>query len=427
MFSAARKPVLSLTALAASSALLLSGCGSNVLGSGGDVTLRLVVADYGDSPANSSSLYWSDLVKRFESANSNIKVELEVVSWDDIDKRVAELIKTGKVPDILQTGGFADQVAAGRLYPVSEVLTIDAQVNTIDAFAKAGQVLGSQYGIPFIASSRAFFYNKAIFEKAGISQPPTSWEELRKDAKLIKQKVPGVVPYGLPLGPEEAQAESLMWTMSGGGGLSDDTGNYSIDSSANKATFDWLRTSLVKDGLTYGDPGAVSRKTAFADFAAGKVAMLNGHPSLVQKSVAAKIDYGLAPIPRKDPASKAASFAVADWMMAFKANGHRAEIKKFLSFAYQKENTLKFYETYNMLPVTQDAREEMAADAAHADLKPFLNALPDAHFYPYGEPSWGKVSEQIKKDIGGAVKDGGGETLARLQSFAGEAAADARK
>ncbi|WP_405018821.1 extracellular solute-binding protein [Kitasatospora sp. NBC_00070] len=427
MFSATRKPVLPLTALAASTALLLSGCGSNVLGSGGDVTLRLVVADYGDSPANTSSLYWNDLVKRFEQANSGIKVDLEVVIWDDIDKRVGELLKSGRIPDMLQTGGYADQVAAGRLYPVSEVLTIDAQVNTIDAFAKAGQVLGSQYGIPFIASSRAFFYNKAIFEKAGISQPPASWDELRKDAKLIKQKVPGVVPYGLPLGPEEAQAESLMWTMSGGGGLADDAGNYSIDSTQNRATFEWLRTNLVKDGLTYADPGTVNRKTAFADFAAGKVAMLNGHPALVQKAVTGKIDYGLAAIPRKDPQSKAASFAVADWMMAFKANGHRAEIKKFLSFAYQKENTMKFYETYNMLPVTQDARVDMTADAAHADLKPFLDALPDAHFYPYAEPSWGKVSEQLKKEIGGAVKDGGGETLSKLQGFAAEAAAEARK
>jgi multiple sugar transport system substrate-binding protein len=427
LFSAARKPVPPLTALAVSTALLLSGCGSNVLGSGGDVTLRLVVADYGDSPENTSSLYWKDLVKRFEAANPDIGVDLEVVIWDDIDKRVAELLRSGKIPDMLQTGGYAEHVAAGRLYPVSEVLTIDAQVNTIDAFARAGQVLGSQYGIPFIASSRAFFYNKAIFDKAGISQPPSSWEELRKDAKLIKQKVPGVVPYGLPLGPEEAQAESLMWTTSGGGGLADDAGNYTIDSAPNRATFEWLRSSLVKDGLTYGDPGAVSRKTAFADFAAGKVAMLNGHPALVQKAVAGKIDYGLAQIPRKDPQSRPAGFAVADWMMAFKANGHRAEIKKFLSFAYRKENTLKFYETYNMLPVTQDARLQMTADAAHADLKPFLDALPDARFYPYAEPSWGKVSEQLKKEIGGAVKEGGGETLARLQGAAAEAAAEARK
>ncbi|MFD0570759.1 hypothetical protein ACFQ0T_18065 [Kitasatospora gansuensis] len=113
MFSAVRKPALPLTALAVSTALLLSGCGSNVLGSGGDVTLRLVVADYGDSPANSSNLYWNDLVKRFEQANPGIKIALEVVIWDDIDKRVAELIKSGKIPDMLQTGGYADHVAAG--------------------------------------------------------------------------------------------------------------------------------------------------------------------------------------------------------------------------------------------------------------------------------------------------------------------------
>ncbi|WP_371498595.1 extracellular solute-binding protein [Kitasatospora sp. NBC_00374] len=413
-------------ATALSGALLLTGCGAVGSGDGGPVTLRLVAADYGDTEATSTTHYWDDLVSRFEATNPGFKVSVEVVSWTDIDKRVAELIAAGKTPDVVQTGGYADQVAADRLYPAGEVLSIDTQANMIDVFAKAGQVLGSQYGIPFVASTRVFVYNKTIFQKVGISGPPATWEELRKDAELIKAKQPGTIPYALPLGPEEAQGESMIWTMSGGGTLADNAGNYTVDSQPNRDTFKWLRTNLVDRHLTYPDPSTVDRKTAFTDFATGKVAMLNGHPGLVAKAIEAKVEYGTAAIPRKEAGAKPSTLGVADWMMAFKANGHKTEIKKFLNFVYAKENTLKFDEQYNLLPVTQDTKDEMIGSGKHPDLTEFLNALPTANFYPLGDPSWDKVSGLLKTKIGGAVKAGGEGVLAELQASAAQEAGRAR-
>ncbi|MFJ1703568.1 extracellular solute-binding protein [Kitasatospora sp. NPDC088346] len=413
-------------AAALSGALLLTGCGTVGSDDSGPVTLRLVAADYGDTEATSTTHYWNDLVSRFEATNPGFKVSVEVVSWNDIDKRVAELIATGKTPDVVQTGGYADQVAADRLYPAGEVLSIDTQANMIDVFAKAGQVLGSQYGIPFVASTRVFVYNKTIFQKVGISGPPATWEDLRKDAELIKSKQPGTIPYALPLGPEEAQGESMIWTMSGGGTLADNAGNYTVDSQPNRDTFKWLRTNLVDRHLTYPDPSTVDRKTAFTDFATGKVAMLNGHPGLVAKAIDAKVEYGTAAIPRKDAGAKPSTLGVADWMMAFKANGHKAEIKKFLNFVYAKENTLKFDEQYNLLPVTQDTKDEMIGSGKHPDLTEFLNALPTANFYPLGDPSWDKVSGLLKAKIGGAVKPGGEGVLAELQASAAQEAGRAR-
>ncbi|MEV6206507.1 extracellular solute-binding protein [Kitasatospora sp. NPDC051914] len=408
--------------------VLATGCGTFGDGDGGgDVTLRLVAADYGDSDANSTSRFWDEVVRGFEAANPGIKVQVDLQSWNDIDKRVASLIAEGHVPDLVQTGGFADQVAAGRLYPATDVLSIDTQAGMIDAFARAGQVLGSQYGIPFVASTRVFFYNKAIFAKAGITAPPTTWDELRHDAEQIKAKVPGVIPYGLPLGPEEAQAESMIWAMGGGGGLADNAGNYTFDSPQNRATFAWLRSNLVDKHLTYADPAATDRKTAFNDFAGGKVAMLNGHPGLIAKAVGAKIDYGTAAIPRKDASVKPATFGVADWMMAFKANGHRAEIKKFLGHLYRKDNQLSFDEQYNLLPVTQETRADMTGSGRHRDLTEFLNALPTANFYPYGDPSWDKVSGLVKQQIGAAVKRDGDDALAALQAAAAAEAGRARR
>ncbi|MFI6156201.1 extracellular solute-binding protein [Kitasatospora sp. NPDC051170] len=413
------------TALAG--ALVLTAVSACSAKDDGPVTLKLVAADYGESDETSSKHYWDEIAKGFESANPGIKVDVEVDSWTDIGKKVEDMVAAGKSPDLLQTGGFADQVAADRLYPAADVLSMDTQAKFMENFAHAGQVLGTQYGIPFVSSSRVLFYNKAVFRQAGITQPPATWNELRQDAEKIKAKVPGVTPYGLPLGNEEAPAESMLWTLSGGGSLSDDVGNYTIDSPQNQATFTWLKNNLVAPGLTYNEPGKMNRTPVFQDFAAGKVAMLNGHPTLLRMASAGKIDFGTAPIPKKDGVGKTGSLGVADWLMAFKANGHKNEIKKFVSYVYGKEHQLRFDEQYNLLPVTQDAFAQMTGDPKHEDLKQFAAGLTNASFYPFGDPAWGEVSNRIKAGIGQAVTGDPKTVLGGIQDAALKEAARVRK
>ncbi len=179
----------------------------------------------------------------------------------------------------------------------------------------------------------------------------------------------------------------------------------------------------MKPGLTYSNPAATDRKTAFADFAAGKAGMLNGHPSLIQMSKDGNVDYGVAPIPGKAGALDS-TLGVADWVMAFKDRGHQEEIKKFLDFAYSKENTLKFDEMYNLMPVTEDTLQEMTSSGKHKDLEPFFELLPKASFYPLGDTTWDAVSAEIKKSGGTAVGEDPAKVLGDLQKKAEQALAN---
>ncbi|MFD7101203.1 sugar ABC transporter substrate-binding protein, partial [Streptomyces xanthophaeus] len=57
-------------------AVTLTGCGAvDGLTGNNEVTLRVVAADYGDNPQNSSASYWKDLSDKFEKAHPGIKVE----------------------------------------------------------------------------------------------------------------------------------------------------------------------------------------------------------------------------------------------------------------------------------------------------------------------------------------------------------------
>ncbi|MEV4331730.1 extracellular solute-binding protein [Streptomyces sp. NPDC049597] len=138
------------------------------------------------------------MAKRFTAANPTIKVDVRVINWNDIDAQVKTMIQSGNVPDVLQTGGYADKVADDLLHKADEVLSEKTRANLIDSFAKAGEVDGTQYGIPFVSSARALFYNKGVFAKAGVTEPPKTWDEVKAAAEKTTVSGAWGHSYGSP-------------------------------------------------------------------------------------------------------------------------------------------------------------------------------------------------------------------------------------
>lgn len=404
---------LAATGLAGTAGLAGAGCSS---GGSDEVTLELVAADYGDPGSdNGSKSYWEGLARAFSTKHPDITVNVSVYNWNEVDRKVADLVKAGRAPDIAQIGAYANYAHQDRLYPASEVLSIPVQADFIPGLAEAGEMVRVQYGLPFAASTRLLFYNRELFDKAGLDpdSPPESWDELKQAAKALKSS--GVkVPYGLPLGPEEAPAETMMWMISGGGGYTDEVGTYTLNSADNIGAFRWLKEELVQPGLTNKDPGGTDRQTLFDAFSKGEVGMLNGHPTLMQQATRGGVKYGTSVLPGKNGPSKA-TMGVADWMMAFKQNGNREQISEFLDFAYREKNHYAFADRYDMLPVTTSASERMRRDSSHKKLWRFLDQLSSAQFYPAGKVSWAHVSADIKQSIGRTVTEDPKSVLGSLQ------------
>ncbi|WP_326808206.1 extracellular solute-binding protein [Streptomyces sp. NBC_01775] len=384
----------------------LSGCGT---GSGsGDVTLKLVAADYGDPGGNNSSeTYWKSLADAFTKENPDIKVDVTVYSWNVIGKKLNEMVKSGNVPDIAQLDSYANWAAEGRLYKVSELLPIPAQAEFLVALAEAGEVHRVQYGLPFVASTRLLFYNKNLFSQAGLDpdSAPESWDDIKSAAKALKKA--GVkIPYGLPLGSEEAQAETFMWMISNGGSYVDSVGNYTINSPENVEAFTWLRDNLVDPGLTNSQPERTNRQELFDAFGRGEVGMLNGHPTLMPQADRHSVQYGTGKLPGKDGPAEG-NLGVADWTMAFKENGHRDECGKLLAFIYREKNHYAFADRYDLMPVTTATTKHMRRDRKHKELWRFLDQLSGAEFYPVGKVSWATINTELKTTVGQAAAKGG--------------------
>ncbi|MCO1613185.1 MULTISPECIES: extracellular solute-binding protein [Micromonospora] len=403
-------------AAATAAALLISGCGSSgESSSDGSVTLKLVGADYGTGPADTTQKYWQQIADAFHAQNPTITVEVSTINWTDYDTKVKTQLQNKDYPDILQ-GVFYPQYATNKLIaPLSEVMSKpDAGTAT---FKDALSVDGVQYAAPFVTSARAMFYNKKAFAEAGIAKPPTTWAELETAAKALKAK--NYIPYALPLGPEEAQAESTLWMLGNGGGWK--TGDkYTIDSPQNVETFTFLK-NLVGAGLTQPNPATYDRTAnSAADFAAGKVGMQFNGPFLTATIAKAgklgEADYATAPVPGKTgPVQQ--TLGVADAIQAFKTDdaGKAAAIKKFMDFALSDEYQLSFAKQYALLPGTQSALDSLKSDPV---LGTFSSLLPQSVQFPSDEKWTATVLPAVKKSIGLAVKDDPATVLGDLQAKA---------
>jgi multiple sugar transport system substrate-binding protein len=399
--------------LAAAATLALAACSSSGSGSsaGGSTTLKLVVADYGTGPSNASATYWDGIVSAFEKVHPDIKVNVTSIAWTNFDSEVQTMIQNKQYPDITEGDYFSNYASDGLLYPASDVLSDPG--NLLPVFKASDSVNGVQYGMPFTTSSRTLFYNKKLFTQAGITAAPQTWADVETDAAKIKKL--GDVGFGLPLGSEEAQAESLLWMLGDGGGYQTD-GKYTIDSAANVQAFTFLK-GLVSAGDTEPNPGTVNRTDLWQQFAHGKVGMINGSPALIpiidSAGVLQDSDWTSVPIAGKN-GPLTVTLGVCDNVSAFKTNGHQAQIREFLDFAYQDKYQIAFDKEYDLLPATTSATKALSSDSVFG---PFLTALPNSVQYP-SDTAWANVKAKVQQTIGLAVTGSPSTELSQLQQVA---------
>jgi multiple sugar transport system substrate-binding protein len=412
-----KSALVATVALGAAVVLALSACGGSSGGSAsdnGNTTLKLVAADYGTGPANTSQKYWQDIADAFHAQNPKITVKVQAINWNDFDNQVQTMVQNHQFPDVTEGDYFSNYAQEGLLYKASEVMSNAS--NLMPVFSKLGSYKDVQYGMPFTTSSRTLFYNKKLFAQAKITSAPQTWFDIQADALKIKGL--GKIGFGLPLGSEEAQGESLLWMLGNGGNYKDATGNWTIDSPQNTETFQFLK-QLVGSGATEPNPGTKNRTDLWKQFAQGQIGMINGSPALIPIIQEGKVltgsDWTSVPIAGKSGPLQS-TLGVCDFAAAFKngATSKQAAIKKFLDFAYQDKYQIQFDKEYDLLPATTSAAKSLASDPVFG---PFLQALPKAVQYP-SDTVWANVKTQIQHTIGTAITGDPKKVLGTLQQTA---------
>lgn len=200
-------------AAAATSALLLAAC-SNSGGEtpatsgpagGGDtpepVTLtwwhNSVAGDNGENPLGD---LWQSVADEFMAANPHVTIQIEAIQNEDLQRtRIPTALQSGDAPDLFQQWGggeLAAQVDAGYLMDLSDVLSDD--IAYLGGGVAPWQYQGATYGLPFQFGVEGIWYRKSLFEQAGISEEPSTMDEL--NAAVQKLKDAGIVPIAVGAG-----------------------------------------------------------------------------------------------------------------------------------------------------------------------------------------------------------------------------------
>jgi multiple sugar transport system substrate-binding protein len=394
--------------LAALALGLLAACGR----SGGAPTIKVVIAEYSK---DHTGPFWRGLAEQY-TKQTGTKVELQVVDWNTIDQQVSTMLQNNQPPDVLNLNSFSSYARDGLLYGADDVLSPATRDDFLPAFARGGLWQGRLHGFPILASARAFFYNRTLFQRAGIAAPPRTWDELVADARKLQALGGGVIGYALPLGPEEAQAEWSIWMWNNGGDWKDGE-RWAIDSDRNVQTLTFLADLANKHRVTQVNPGKTNRTDgAFQLFKDGKVGMVMGFSPLArQLDAEGKVAYGVAAMPTNTGTS--VTLGVEDYLMAFKKKGNQEAVKKFLDLYYQPGNITRWIAAEGFLPVTKSGLARMSGDAT---LKPYLDALPTARLVPTTDPAWDRVKLDVQQSLGLAVQPGGNprQVLKALQQHA---------
>jgi multiple sugar transport system substrate-binding protein len=401
-------------AVAAAASLTLASCGfgGGTGGDGGDAdgatTLDLLVPSYSDATQG----LWEDVIAGFEEENSDITVNLEVQSWDNLESVITTKIQGGEAPDIYNGGPFAGFAADGLLYPAEEVTSPAVFSDIQDSFIENAEIDGTAYALPLIASARALFVNNALLEQAGVAAPPTTWDELLDAATKVSALGGGVAGYGMPLGSEEAQAEAAVWLW-GGGGSFGDAEAITVDDPSNLPGAEQIK-KMIDAGATQADPGATDRTPLMDIFVQGKIGMQVGLPPTVGQIEEGnpELDYSIVPIPTQD--GSPFTLGVMDQLMAFQNDGDKQDaITKFFDYYYSADVYVPWVQAEGFLPVTKSGAEQLAGEEA---LAPFLEVLPDAQFYPSSNPKWSATDGAFKALFGQLQTKPAQEVLTEIQA-----------
>jgi multiple sugar transport system substrate-binding protein len=341
--------------------------------------VRVTVAEY----SSKTGPYFEEMAAEFEQANPNIDVRIEVTPWDVLLQKLTTDIAGGVNADlaIIGTRWLLDFSSEGVAEPLDGYIDDAFRGRFIETFLSPSVMDGQTYGLPIAASARAMFYNKDLFERAGVDGPPETWEDVRAAAEAISALEGDVAGFGLQGKEIETDVYFYYPMWSYGGAILDEDGGSGLDSEAaiQAAT---LYKEMIDAGLTQDGPTAYNREDVQNLFKQGRVGMMITAPFLSTQIAeeAPDLNYGIVPIPA-GPDGDRGTYGVTDSIIMFANSQNKEAAWRFMDHLFTQSARSRFTQGEGFLPVNAAVAAEPAF-ADNADLAAFAAVLPDARFAP---------------------------------------------
>lgn len=316
------------------------------------------------------------LVDQYETEHPNVHIELDTLNTDQQKVKLKTQAASKEIPDITMVNPAAQMkpfVDAGLLAPLNDMLDQNGlkdtyQAGLLDYYSFDKNI----YAVPDGNNIEVVFYNKDLFSQAGIANTPTTFEEMLKDVKILKDK--GITP--LAIGEKDSWTGSFLFmnillrTNGGPGFLSDvQAGTKTFEDPAFVEAVDAFQ-QLVQAGAFPDGATSIDANAGGNIFKSGKAAMWvigSWETGAVDaSSVAGKV--GAFQFPTVNGKGDPNQFMLAPGSaFAISANSeHLQETKDFLNF-YASNYPKKQFELKNAVGIGQKVDGDLKA-AGYSDL-----------------------------------------------------------
>lgn len=339
--------------------LVTAGCAGGVRSRDPNVVIEL--DHYTDAAASRQFRAVLDrCARRFD-----LRIQRQDVPTDQLMPKVLRDATAHSLPDLLFVDNPDLQTVAetGALTELSQYgLSGEGHFSAI---VEAGSYRGKLYGLAPGVNGLALFYNRTMFERAGLD-PPETWQEMRAAARtLTRGSTHGLAFSAIASEEGSWQFEPFLW--SNGGELDDLTSPESV-----RALEFW--SGLVEDGLASRSVVNWNQNDVIDRFASGHAAMMiNGSWSLSALDESGT-DYGVVPIPT--PSSDVAPQVPLGGEVGVvpETTPRRQEnAARVLGCMLERENMLDWTTDHAYVPSRVDTAEQYARDVPA--MKPFVTEV----------------------------------------------------
>ena len=334
------------------------------------------------------------IVDDFEKANPDIKVNVQYTgSYPETLNKLIAAVQSGNAPHIVQIYeiGTRMMIDSGIIVPVQDLLDQDKSYDPgvlLEPIINYYTVDGKLYSMPFNSSTALLYYNKTLFEQAGLdpNRPPQTYEEFLEYARILTKKDAkgNTVQYGFTWPTHSWVFEQLL-AAADAPFVNNDNGRTGrateavFNNEAGVKIFE-LFNQLNKEGLILNTPRE-DWAAARQNFIPGKAAML-----ITSTSDVAMFEAGLAqngyelgtaflPVPDKNTSGGPVIGGASLWLIAGHADNETKAAWEFMKFVNREDQQIKWHKGTGYFPVRKDAIQTLHYQGFYAENPNYFTSL----------------------------------------------------
>jgi multiple sugar transport system substrate-binding protein len=270
-------------------------------------------------------------IAEWEAANPGWKVAPELVGWAQCQDKATTLAAAGSPAALAYVGSRTLKEFAANELTVEVPMTDEEKAAYYPHIVDTVTFDGTQWGVPIAFSTKALYWNKDLFEQAGLDPevPPKTWAEELEMAKTITEKT-GIPGFGLSAKTfDNTMHQFLHWVYTNNGQVIDADGNIVMNSPEVLAALE-----AYKAMVPYAEEGptAYEQNEVRAIWLDGKVAMIQAAVGAAYRATEAGMNWGVAPLPLGPSAEGPGTLLITDSLAVFKDSGVEDKAIEFAKF-----------------------------------------------------------------------------------------------